>query len=62
MDPFLSRKEVERANEGVKPIIGDANQDKKLAIQFFPNCGAPSVLEDVMASSTTFDFVCLPTS
>ncbi len=53
-DSFLSRKEVERANEGVKRVLGNANQDKKVAIQFFPDCGAPSVLEDVMA---LFDFV-----
>ncbi len=56
VDSFLSRKEVEKANEGLKRVLGDANQDKKLAIQFFPDCGAPSVLEDVMVSNTTFDF------
>ncbi len=27
-DSFLSGKEVERANEVVKRVIGDANQDK----------------------------------
>ncbi len=53
---FLSRKEVERVNEGLKRVLGDTNQDKKLAIQFFPDFGASSILEDVMASYTTFDF------
>ncbi len=45
------------ANEGVGRVIGDTNQDKKLAIQLFPDCGAPRFLEDVMASNITFDFV-----
>ncbi len=54
---FLSLQEGRREgyNEGVKRVLGDANQDKKLTIQFFSDCGAPS--EDVMASNTTFDFV-----
>ncbi len=35
----LSRNEVERANERVKQVLRDANQDKKLAIQFLPDRG-----------------------
>ncbi len=31
---FLSGKEVERSNKGVKRVLGDTNQDNKLAIQF----------------------------
>ncbi len=52
-DSFPSKKEVKRANEGVKRVLGDMNQDKAFSIQFFPDCGAPSVLEDVMVSNTT---------
>ncbi len=52
-ESFLSRKAVQRANERVKQVLRDANQDKKLAIQFFPDYGAPSVLEDMIASNTT---------
>ncbi len=53
---ILSRKEVERANEGVKGCLEmRVKTITKLAIQFFPDCGAPS--ETVMASNTTFDFV-----
>ncbi len=44
-----NRKEVESVNEGEKQVLGDVNQDKKLAIQFFPDRGAPCVLKDVMA-------------
>ncbi len=47
---FPSKKEVKRANEGVKRVLGGTNQDKAFAI---PDCGALSVFEDVMASNTT---------
>ncbi len=56
-----SKKEVKRANEGVKRVLGGTNQDKAFAI---PDCGALSVFEDVMASNTTLYiyilFVLLP--
>ncbi len=44
------RKAVKRANEGVKRVLGGTNQDKAFAIS---DCGALSVIEDVMASNTT---------